>query len=67
MAFTDTYVTDNAMPNRDTEDGSKIFYLVNPNRIFRIIIHPQILHELGMTDTECIRQWATTSTMVMRI
>ena len=46
MAFTDTYVTDNAMPNRDTlEDGSKIFYLVNQIEFLELLFHPQILHE----------------------
>lgn len=46
MAFTDTHVTDNAMPNRDTlEDGSKLFYLVNQIEFLELLFHPQILHE----------------------
>ena len=46
MAFTDTFVTDNGMPNRDTlEDGSKIFYLVNQIEYLELLFNPQILHE----------------------
>ena len=46
MAFTDTNVTDNDMPNRDTlEDGSKIFYLVNQIEYLELLFNPQILHE----------------------
>lgn len=46
MAFTDTFVTDNTMPNRDVlEDGSKIFYLVNQIEFLELMFHPQIIHE----------------------
>ncbi len=46
MAFTDTVITDNAMPDRDIlEDGSKVFYLVNQIEFLELMFHPQILHE----------------------
>ena len=46
MAFTDTVITDNTMPDRDIlEDGSKIFYLVNQIEFLELMFHPQILHE----------------------
>ena len=51
MAFTDTVVTDNAMPDRDIlEDGSKVF-ICKPNRIFRAYKSSKY-YTNGITDIE---------------